>query len=161
MTPIDPRLDLALRRVIRAPRHTIWTAWTDPSLLERWWVPSPAVARVERLDVHPGGAFVTSMSRDKCSFVPHTDAVFLAVDPEHRLVFTNAVDGTWRPATPEPVTMTAEIALDDHPDGTDYRILVRHGDPSTRDHHERLGFLEGWGSVTEALARICENGDPT
>jgi len=161
MTTIDPRLDLALQRVIRAPRHTIWRAWTDPSLLERWWVPAPTIARVEHLDVRAGGAFVTSMSDDGKAFIPHTDSVFLAVDPEFRLVFTNAVDSTWRPANPAPVAMTAEVALDDHPDGTDYRVLVRHGDPTDRDHHERLGFFDGWGSVTEALATLTESGDVT
>jgi len=52
--------------------------------------------------------------------------------------------------------MTAEITLSDHPDGTDYRIIVRHGDPAARARHEELGFAEGWGSVTEQLAEVAE-----
>lgn len=156
MTTIDPRLDLTLQRVIRAPRRTIWRAWTDAASLERWWVPPPAVARVDRLDVRPGGAFVTSMSEDGRTFVPHTDSVFLVVEPDVRLVFTNAVDSAWRPATPAPVSMSAEIVLGDHPDGTDYRVIVRHGDPADRDRHEELGFFDGWGSVTDALAALVE-----
>ena len=104
MTVIDPRLDLTLERVIRAPRETLWKAWTDPRLLERWWVPAPAVARVERLEVQPGGAFVTSLSEDGESYVGHTDAVFLVAEPGTRLAFTNAVDSRWRPASPSPVS---------------------------------------------------------
>ncbi|TNC51386.1 SRPBCC domain-containing protein [Mumia zhuanghuii] len=159
MTVIDPRLDLTLERVIRAPRETLWKAWTDPRLLERWWVPAPALARVERLEAQPGGAFVTSLSEDGDSYVAHTDAIFLVVEPGARLAFTNAVDSTWRPASPAPVSMTAEINLLDHPDGTDYRVVVRHADPAARDRHEELGFFDGWGSVTAALATLAESGD--
>ena len=153
---MNPDLDLGLQRVIRAPRALVWKAWTDPAQLAKWWVPAPTVARIDKLDVHPGGGFVTTMSDDGVEFVPHTDQVFLVVEPEQRLVFTNAIDSTWRPATPAPVRLTAEITFGDHPDGTDYRVVVRHGEPAAKAHHEELGFFEGWGSVTAALAALAE-----
>ena len=153
---MNPDLDLTLRRVIRAPRETVWRAGTDPARLARWWVPAPTAVRIDRLDVHPGGAFVTRMSDDGAAFVPHIDASFLVVDEFERLVFTNAIDSQWRPANPDPVAMVAEIIFGDHPEGTDYRVVVRHGDPAARARHEELGFLDGWGSVTEQLAALLE-----
>lgn len=153
---MNPELDLSLRRVIAAPREVVWRAWTDPSRLERWWIPAPMVVRVERLEVRPGGAFVTRMSHDGATFEPHMDAAFLVADEGERLVFTNAIDSGWRPAAPTPIAMTAEIVLGDHPDGTDYRVVVRHGDAAARARHEELGFLEGWGSVTGQLAALVE-----
>ncbi|XRQ07254.1 SRPBCC domain-containing protein [Actinomadura welshii] len=152
----DPDLDLSLERVIRAPRTTVWDAWTDPSRLERWWVPAPARCRVDRLDVRPGGAFVTSLSDDGHVFVPHMDACFVAVEGLEQIVFTNAIDGDRRPARPEPVAMTATITMSDHPDGTDYRIVVRHGTPDARAQHEKLGFADGWGTVAAQLAAHVE-----
>jgi uncharacterized protein YndB with AHSA1/START domain len=98
------------------------------------------------------------MSDDGHSFVPHIDAVFLIAEPDVRLVFTNAVDSAWRPASPSPVSMVAEIKFAEHPDGTDYQAVVRHGDPAARDRHEELGFFDGWGAVTEALAALAESG---
>ncbi|SFC92250.1 Activator of Hsp90 ATPase homolog 1-like protein [Streptomyces aidingensis] len=100
------------------------------------------------------------MSDDGRAFTPHTDAVFLLVEPASRLAFTNAVDSRWRPAAPVPVpvAMTAEVSLLDHPEGTDYRVVVRHQDPATRARHERLGFFDGWGAVSAALAALAENG---
>jgi uncharacterized protein YndB with AHSA1/START domain len=156
---IDPDLDLALERIIRAPRAVVWDAWTDPASLAAWWLPAPMHCRVERLDTVPGGAFVTWMSDDGIDFAPHLDACFLAVEVGERIVFTNAVDSRWRPATPEPVPMTAEIIMRDHPDGTDYRVIVRHRDPAARARHQQLGFFDGWGTVTEQLARIVERQD--
>ncbi|WP_217652495.1 SRPBCC domain-containing protein [Streptomyces aidingensis] len=126
----------------------------------QWWIPAPARARVDVLDARPGRGFVTSMSDDGRAFTPHTDAVFLLVEPASRLAFTNAVDSRWRPAAPVPVpvAMTAEVSLLDHPEGTDYRVVVRHQDPATRARHERLGFFDGWGAVSAALAALAENG---
>jgi uncharacterized protein YndB with AHSA1/START domain len=149
-------LDLSLERIIHADRSVVWDAWTDPARLAAWWLPAPAKCRVERLDAVRGGAFVTSISGDGVEFVPHIDACFLVVEIGARIVFTNAVDSQWRPATPSPVAMTAEIMMDDHPDGTRYRVVVRHGDPISRAHHEQLGFFDGWATVTEQLAGHVE-----
>ena len=154
---MNPDLDLTLERVIRAPRAVVWRAWTDPARFAQWWVPAPAVCRVERLDVRPGGAIVTQLSDDGVQFGPHLDATFLVADELERLVYTNAIDSSWRPANPAPIAMTAEIRLADHPDGTDYRIIVRHGDPDARARHEALGFADGWGSVTTQLADVAES----
>ena len=153
---MNPDLDLGLQRIIRAPRTVVWDAWTDPASLEQWWLPAPMHCRVERLDAKPGGAFVTRMSEDGVEFAPHVDGCFLVVDPYERLVFTNAIDSEWRPAAPDPVSMTAEISLRDHPEGTDYRVTVRHRDPAARELHEQLGFAEGWGAVTDQLAALSE-----
>lgn len=153
---MNPDLDLCLDRVIRAPRAAVWQAWTDPALLAQWWLPAPAVSRVDRLDVRPGGAFVTRMSEDGVQFVPHMDACFLVVDHLERIVFTNAIDSRWRPTAPAPVALTAEITLADHPEGTAYRALVRHGDPADRARHEEGGFFDGWGAVTAQLAGLVE-----
>ncbi|MBX9244903.1 SRPBCC domain-containing protein [Actinotalea ferrariae] len=154
---MNPELDLTIERVIRAPRVSVWDAWTDPALLEQWWTPAPTRTRVDVLDPRPGGGFVTRMSEDGEAYVPHTDAAFIVVEEGSRLVFTNAIDSAWRPAAPAPVSMTADVRLRDHPDGTEYLVTVRHGDPASRARHEELGFFDGWGSVTEALARLTES----
>jgi uncharacterized protein YndB with AHSA1/START domain len=154
---LDPTLDLTLQRVIRAPRSEVWRAWTDPALLEHWWIPAPLVVRVDALDARAGGAFVTRMSEDGATFTPHIDGVFLVIEPEQRLVFTNAIDSAWRPASPQPVSMTADIVFGEHADGTDYQVTVRHADPAMRARHEELGFFDGWGAVTDALTALVED----
>ncbi|MGO4649751.1 SRPBCC domain-containing protein [Nocardia sp. 2YAB30] len=154
---MNPDLDLTLHRVIRAPRASVWNAWTDANSLAQWWLPAPTRCRVERFEIRPAGAFVTRMSDDGEEFVPHLDACFLLVEERERLVFTNALDSSWRPAAGAPLLMTAEITLRDHPDGTDYRVLVRHGDPAARARHEELGFAHGWGTVTDQLTELVES----
>ncbi|AZL07105.1 SRPBCC domain-containing protein [Brevibacterium aurantiacum] len=152
----DSALDLTIQRVIRAPKESIWSAWTEPDKLAQWWIPAPLTLRVDALELRPGGAFSTMMSEDGETFTPHVDAVFLLVEDNSRLVFTNAVNSTWHPVSPDPVSMTTEIILGDHPDGTDYQAVVRHGSPEQRARHEELGFFDGWGTVTEQLAQSVE-----
>jgi uncharacterized protein YndB with AHSA1/START domain len=159
MNDFDPTLDLVVERVIRAPRDRVWAAWTEPANLERWWLPAPTACRVVRLELRPGGGFVTRMSEDGLEFVPHLDACFLDVQHGERIVFTNAIDSSWRPTTPAPIAMTATTTFADHPDGTQYRAVVRHADPSARALHEELGFHDGWGTVTAQLAAVAE-GSP-
>ena len=154
---MNPELDLELRRIIRAPRSAVWRAWTDAEQLREWFIPAPTVLRIDRLDARPGGGLVTSFSEDSTAFEPHIDAVFLVVEENASLVWTNAIDSDWRPQQPLPVALTAEISLLEHPDGTDYRVVVRHGNPADRERHAELGFFEGWGTVTEQLAALVEN----
>lgn len=154
---MNPELDLTLQRIIRAPRPSVWRAWTDPAQLERWLLPAPTRCRVDRLEARPGGALVTTMSDDGTAFAPHMDACFLVVEELDRIVFTNAINSEWRPTAGAPVPLTAEITLLDHPDGTDYRVLVRHGDPDARAQHEELGFEHGWGTVIGQLAGLVES----
>lgn len=156
-TAIDPALDLTIERLIRATPADVWRAWTDPALFAQWWIPAPMVTKVVRLDVAPGGGFVTEMSEDGLDFMPHMDAAFLLVEPESRLVFTNTVTCGWHPANPRPVALTSEILLEHDPEGTLYRAIARHGDAATRELHEELGFYPGWGATLEGLARVVEN----
>ena len=152
--PFNPNLDLTIERVIKAPRSAVWHAWTDPDSFAQWWIPAPALCRVDAMDLVPGGALVTRMSENGGAFVPHLDACYLAVEPEHRIVFTNALTGGWRPAA-EPF-ITAIVTLADHADGTLYTARVMHKSAEVRNHHAELGFYDGWGTVAAQLAALVE-----
>ena len=49
-------LDLAISRIIKAPRQLVWSAWADPATFGRWWAPAPYKCEVVAMDLHPGGA---------------------------------------------------------------------------------------------------------
>jgi uncharacterized protein YndB with AHSA1/START domain len=150
----NPDLDLTISRVIKAPRPVIWSAWTDRANFEQWWVPAPAKCKVVEMDLRPGGSFATQISENGGDFMPHLRGCFLAVDDLERIVFTNSLVGGWRPA--EQPFMTAIITLRDHPMGTDYVAHVMHKSNADRSMHEEMGFYDGWGAVTEQLAKLVE-----
>ncbi len=155
MTQIfDPERDLTIERFIRASRTAVWNAWTEPRQFEQWWVPAPAKCRAVRFEPVAGGALVTEISEDGKPFAPHMNACFLLVEPQHRLIFTDALLAGFRPAPNS--FITAEIALDEVNGGTQYTARVMHSDRATRDKHAELGFYDGWGTVIEQLAKFVE-----
>jgi uncharacterized protein YndB with AHSA1/START domain len=151
---INPALDLEIVRIIKAPRMAVWNAWTNPDQFAEWWVPAPTQCRVVTMDCRPGGAMVTQISENGAPFKPHMDACYLDIEPGRRIVFTNALVGGWRPA--EQPFMTAIITLADHDLGTAYSARAMHRNEADRTLHQDLGFYDGWGTVTEQLARLVE-----
>jgi uncharacterized protein YndB with AHSA1/START domain len=154
----NPDLDLKVSRIIRAPVAAVWDAWTEPRKLEQWWVPAPSTVRVVSLDLRPGGAFITEFDEagNGSSFAPHIDACFLDVQPQKRIVFTDTLKAGWRPS--ERPFMTGLFSFEEHPQGTNYVAYAMHKSPDDRKTHADLGFFDGWGTVTEQLARLVERG---
>ncbi|MHA6691688.1 SRPBCC family protein [Devosia sp. A449] len=152
----DPKRDLEISRIIKAPRASVWEAWTTPAQFEKWWIPAPTLCRVVSMDLRPGGALTTEMSEDGSVFTPHLAACYLDLEPGRRLVFSTAMVEGWRPADAPFISMTAVVTLDDDPQGTAYRAVVKHQSDTARDQHEALGFHDGWGTVAAQLAALVE-----
>ena len=154
---MNPDLDLALQRVIRAPRSVVWRAWTDPSQLATVVGPrADAVVRVDRLEARPAAPSSRRSATTAMAFGPHIDASFLVVDDAERLVFTNAVDSRWRPTrrtrsrwSPRSSSATTRTAPT-----TGSSSATATPPPARR--HEELGFFDGWGAVTGQLAALVE-----
>ncbi len=149
----DPQ-DLIINRLVRAPRATLWRAWTDPQLLKEWWCPKPWTTEVRALDLRPGGAFHTFM-RGPDGGTSDNPGCFLQVVPQSRLVWTSLLTGDWRPATPW-LAFTAAISMADEGAGTRYVAHVMHPDKATRDRHHELGFFEGWNTCIDQLEAFAQ-----
>jgi uncharacterized protein YndB with AHSA1/START domain len=87
-TPTDR--EIRIERVFDAPRERVWQAFTDPTLVARWWGRGNKLV-VERLELERGGHW---------RFVEHApDGVhgfegrFREVVPQERLVMTFEWDG--------------------------------------------------------------------
>jgi uncharacterized protein YndB with AHSA1/START domain len=97
--------DLIFERMFDAPRALVWRAFTDPTLIPRWWGPHETSTKVEALDVPPGGTwrFVSSApDREDVAFFGE----FLEVDPpkRYRWTFMFDVEGAGPQGGPETYT---------------------------------------------------------
>lgn len=54
-TPSD--LEVVATREFNAPRELVFRAYTDPTLVPRWWSPPRHTTVVEKMDVRVGGAW--------------------------------------------------------------------------------------------------------
>jgi uncharacterized protein YndB with AHSA1/START domain len=84
--PFDENV-VRLTRVLRAPREEVFSAWTEPGLLERW-VRRGRVGRGEAdVDLCVGGRYRLSM-RDDRSAMHGVAGVYTEIAPPDRLAFT-------------------------------------------------------------------------
>lgn len=149
-SPSSPSLgdrELAIARVIDAPREMVFAAWTGH--LPEWWGPHGMSTPVFELDLRPGGIFRTVMRAPDGSEY-RTRGVFLEVIPNERIVFTDAFDGGWAPH-PD-AFFTAVIGFEDLPVArTRYSARALHWSAANRARHERMGFHQGWGESLDRL----------
>jgi|HubBroStandDraft_2_1064218.scaffolds.fasta_scaffold25910_4 uncharacterized protein YndB with AHSA1/START domain len=82
------RQELTLTRIIGAPRHLVFKAWTDTRHVARWWGPRGFSNPVCEMDVRPGGLIRIDMRGPNGTIYPMKGVFHEIVEPE-RLVFTS------------------------------------------------------------------------
>jgi uncharacterized protein YndB with AHSA1/START domain len=145
--------DLVLVREIDAPREALFRCWTEPELITRWFTPPPWKTVRAETDVRPGGSSLVVMQGPDGTEMPNR-GVYLEVEPNERLVFTDAYVRAWEPA--EKPFMTVVLAFEDLGGGrTRYTARARHWTAEDRASHEAMGFHQGWGVATDQLAALA------
>jgi uncharacterized protein YndB with AHSA1/START domain len=148
----DPR-DLVLTRVIEASPHALYRCWTEPALVTQWFAPRPYTTPRAEMDVRPGGATLVVMQGPDGVEMPNP-GVYLEVEPNRKLVMTDAYTEAWKPA--EKPFMTTILTFEDLGDGrTRYTAVARHWTLEDKAAHEKMGFHEGWGICTDQLADLA------
>lgn len=151
-TKLDPRTDLLLERMIDVPPHLVWTVWTTPEHLMKWYTPAPWKTVECEIDLRPGGIFRTVMQSPEGQKFPYAGC-YLEVVKNQRLVWTFLLTDGFRPAVWESdvPAFTAVLELTPQGQGTKYSALAMHQDEQARHKHEQMGFKDGWGKVLDQL----------
>jgi uncharacterized protein YndB with AHSA1/START domain len=119
---IDPELDLVLERTVNVSPELVWMAWTQPEHLKKWFTPAPWTTVECEIDLRPGGAFRTVMRSPEGESFPGVGC-YLEIVPNRKLVWTDALEGEFRPSRHDPhlnFRFTAKILLEPHGKGTKY-----------------------------------------
>jgi uncharacterized protein YndB with AHSA1/START domain len=48
-------MELAITRILNAPRELVWEVWTKPEHIAKWWGPNGFTNTIHNMDVRPGG----------------------------------------------------------------------------------------------------------
>jgi uncharacterized protein YndB with AHSA1/START domain len=141
--------ELAITRVLDAPRRLVFRAWTDPAHLMRWWGAHGCTLTACEVDPRPGGALRFSMRSPDGKDYPNSGIFREVVEPE-RLVFSWAweEDGGRGHETLVTVTFADE--------GGRTRLELHQAvfeSVEARDLHET-----GWGQALDRLATFLVDG---
>jgi uncharacterized protein YndB with AHSA1/START domain len=106
---LDTR-ELTITRMLDAPRELVFTLWTEPQHLSKWWGPKGFTNPVCEVDARPGGALYIVMRAPNGAEHP-MKAIYREVVAPERLVFTSvAVGAADEPLLDALTTVTFEDA---------------------------------------------------
>jgi uncharacterized protein YndB with AHSA1/START domain len=144
--------DLVFERTFDAPRELVWKAFTDPTLIPRWWGPRGTTTVVAEMDVRPGGKwrYVSSApDRENVAFFGE----YLEIDPPERFRWTFMFDVEGLGAQGGPETHLFEDV-----DGRTKVVSIAHiGSVEAIDGAVAGGMVHGaietWDRLAEFLAK--------
>ena len=121
---VNPK-QFVIDRTLKASVEKVWKMWTTKDGLEKWWGPEDFSSTVRHLDVRAGGRFEIVMTAMLPAIIAHLKASgmdassvakgdYTVVEPNRRLVYTNAVD--FVPGVP-PYTSTTIVEMPTTPGG--------------------------------------------
>lgn len=149
-TPSQPRVlsdrEFVLEHTFHAPASKVFAAYTDASIVPRWWAPRGGTMRVEALDARPGGAwrFVQRMPNGREVALHGT---YLEVSPVTRLVYTLATEG-------QPGELRATVELAEHDGVTRLVLTTLCPSKEARDAMLQYGAAAGAKAAWSQLADV-------
>lgn len=146
--------ELALSRIVEAPRETVFRLATDPRQLTHWWGPHGYSVPEVEMELRAGGLFRSVMRAPDGTLYPSSGS-FLEVVPPERFVFTDGYEPDFRPAPQHFMTGVFLFeALGPHRTRVTARAM--HRDAEDRAKHEEMGFYDGWGQMLDRLAALAQ-----
>ncbi len=137
--------EVKIERVFDAPRELLFRAYTDPTLIPRWWGPGYLATTVEQMDVRPEGGWRYTQ-RDAEGNVYAFHGEYLEVKPPERLVSTFEFEGA-------PGHVMADAATFDDLDGkTKLTVVSSTNDPEALKGIVAEGMQEGADEGYDRLA---------
>lgn len=144
---------ITVERSFDAPRDTVWTAWTNPEILCKWWAPKPYECVIKEMEVRPGGRCLYYMQGPKgdrhWSFFDYAE-----VQPTS---FYSGSDGfcdeqgVINEAMPRP---TWKNRFEDKDGGTLVSIMIQFENDEDMEKMLKMGFKEGFTQGLEQLDEI-------
>ena len=142
-TDVEAKPSLTVKRHYHAPPEKVFSAWTDPKKLGRWFCPVACEPILAETEARVGGRY-RIVVRAQSGEEHDVSGTFREVVPNRRLVFTWA----WRTTPDRESLVTVELK----PDGDGTLLTLTHEqffDEAARDRHQ-----SGWSPILDRLSEV-------
>jgi uncharacterized protein YndB with AHSA1/START domain len=154
--------EIVIERHLPATPERVWELWTTPEGIERWWAPEGFEAKVEKLELEPGGELLHSltatgpqqvefMRTNGLPLTAHARKRFTEVERPRRLAYVSDID--FVPGR-EPYEHLTRIDLT--PDAEGVRVVMTVEPMHDEEWTQRL--VDGRGNELDNLARLIAAG---
>ncbi|MEE9363422.1 MAG: SRPBCC domain-containing protein [Cellulophaga sp.] len=134
---------VTIKRTFKAPIKLVWDAWIQPEHIALWWGPKGMKTEVLEHDFRVGGKWKYAMKMpDGNDFI--TDGIYSEIVTLQRICSS---------ANFKPMTEGVEIQalFKENGNETDFTFNIVHPTEEYRIQQEKMGILNGWGSVFDRL----------
>ncbi len=139
---------LEITRVFDAPRELVFSLWSEPEHVKRWWHPGGYTTPAFEMDFREGGRYRYCIRKGTTESWAH--GVYREINAPQRLVFTfrwDSGDALHDADTLVTVTFEAQGAQ-----GEQTRMTFRQEPFATLERRD--SHTTGWGQVFDSLARF-------
>ena len=147
--PTDEQI--LITREFDAPKHLVYTAWTTPELVKRWWHANRGQVTLAEIDLRVGGAW-RYMSVTDDGFEVGFHGEYREIVPNERIVSTEAYEGI--PDADEHATLNTATFTET--DGrTTLTVLVHCPSKQVRDAIIDFGMEAGMQDAMDLLEQVA------
>ena len=136
--------EIVITRTFEAARELVFTVWTTPEYVRRWWTSTEAPLIMCEIDLRVGGRW-RYVSRDASGVELGWSGVYRVIEAPRRLVTTETFEGS------PGVEAITTLGLTERAGRTTMTITVRHDSQENRDNHVSSGMEAG---LNRSLRRI-------
>lgn len=144
MVTLPSDTEIMITRIFDAPRDLVFTVWTTPEYVSRWWTSTDAPLIVCEIDLRVGGRW-RYVSRDASGTELGWYGTYQVIDRPRRLVSTEGFEGN------PSVEAISDLLLTEHDGQTTMIITLRCTSQEHRDNLVSSGMEAG---LNRSLRRI-------
>jgi uncharacterized protein YndB with AHSA1/START domain len=150
--PTDEQI--LITREFDAPKHLVYTAWTTPELVKRWWNAKRGEVTIAEIDLRVGGTWRYVMEADGGVEVGF-HGEYREIVPDERIVSTEVYEGMPQPED-GPELGTLNTATFTEADGrTTLTVLVEAPSKEIRDAIIDSGMEAGMQDAMDLLEQVA------
>ncbi len=145
-TAIHADTRLVVKRTFNSARDKIFTAWTNPTALKKWWHSSNGwTTPIAEVDLKVGGKYRLGMHDPEKAQTHIVEGVFEEIIQNKKLVYTWKWEGH-----DDSMETLVTVIFHDRGEATELELIHENfADKNMRDEHEK-----GWGGCLQNLKKI-------
>jgi uncharacterized protein YndB with AHSA1/START domain len=138
---------LIIKKIINAPAPQVFSAWTTPALIKRWYGPQGFTNELQSMDIREGGAYHLTMREPNGTGHP-VHGVYKKIAYPKKIIMTWQPEGTDNNNIPNPETLvTVNLTERDHKT----ELTLKHDLPTIQ---AKRAHEEGWRSSLSKLENL-------
>lgn len=144
-----------IKREFDAALSNVWSAWTEPEILDQWWAPAPFKSKTTSMEFKEGGrrmyAMVSPEGDERWSFFEYT-----SISPKTNFKHTSTFCDSDGNPIPNFGSSLWDLSFSEDGEITVVDIVIKRDTFEEIEQLIAMGFKEGFTSALKGLDKILE-----